>query len=236
MGDGASTSAAPFGLSEAASDPLPQNPDASHAVCRSAEPRERKPGARTPRSLPALAWPGKTSSEKSRRSSNSRASASKKVLRDELRRRWTRPPRKTMRDLQIARLERTSARLVERRPRNGDPRAIERLLRVADRLDRYHGFSKFMPSGVPRSTARRARIAAREDSNSAAARVLGPPSADRAMDDAESESQRRTRAHRVRWPRPHSRSRLRQIGDLAQATEPAEARQDCSARLDDKAM
>ena len=55
----------------------------------------------------------------------------------------------------------------------GDTRAIERLLRVADRLDRYHGFSKFMPAASHNYEGAHERLLALI--NKAAARVLGPP-------------------------------------------------------------
>ncbi|MFZ2104657.1 MAG: hypothetical protein WAV18_04600 [Roseiarcus sp.] len=94
-----------------------------------------------------------------------------KVLRDELRRRWAPPPEDYAR-LQIARLERMSAGL-SKKAEEGDPRAIERLLRVADRLDRYHGFSKFMPAASNDHEGAHERLLAKI--NSTAARVLGPP-------------------------------------------------------------
>ena len=74
--------------------------------------------------------------------------------------------------LQIARLERMSARLAAK-AEDGDPRAIDRLLRVADRLDRYHGFSKFMPAASHDYEGAHERLLALI--NRAAARVLGPP-------------------------------------------------------------
>jgi hypothetical protein len=63
-----------------------------------------------------------------------------KLLRDELRKRWIAPAQDYAR-LQIARLEAIAVQLKEK-CRNGDLPAIDRLLKVLDRLDRYHGFNK----------------------------------------------------------------------------------------------
>ena len=94
-----------------------------------------------------------------------------KALRDELQRRWA-PAAEDYARLQIARLERMSARLAAK-AEDGDPRAIDRLLRVADRLDRYHGFSTFMPAASNDHEGAHERLLALI--NRAAARVLGPP-------------------------------------------------------------
>jgi hypothetical protein len=62
------------------------------------------------------------------------------ILRQELRSRWVAPAEEFAR-LQIARLERMIVKLVE--PiQNGDLKAIDRALKIVDRLDRYHGFAK----------------------------------------------------------------------------------------------
>jgi hypothetical protein len=63
-----------------------------------------------------------------------------KLLRDELRKRWIAPAQDYAR-LQIARLEAITAQLKEKCG-DGDLPAIDRLLKVLDRLDRYHGFTK----------------------------------------------------------------------------------------------
>ncbi len=60
-----------------------------------------------------------------------------KLLRDELRRRWIAPAQDHAR-LQIARLEAITAQL-KLKAAEGDLPTIDRLLRVLDRLDRYHG-------------------------------------------------------------------------------------------------
>jgi hypothetical protein len=63
-----------------------------------------------------------------------------KLIRDELRKRWIAPAQDYAR-LQIARLEVIATQLKEK-SKNGDLPTIDRLLKVMDRLDRYHGFTK----------------------------------------------------------------------------------------------
>jgi hypothetical protein len=63
-----------------------------------------------------------------------------KILRDELRRRWVAPAREFAR-LQIARLDTMILKLIDR-VQNGDLEAIDRALKIVDRLDRYHGFTR----------------------------------------------------------------------------------------------
>ena len=62
------------------------------------------------------------------------------ILREALHNRWIAPAEEFAR-LQIARLERMIAKLVDRL-QNGDLEAIDRALKIVDRLDRYHGFTK----------------------------------------------------------------------------------------------
>lgn len=62
------------------------------------------------------------------------------ILRQELRNRWVAPAEEFAR-LQIVRLERMIAKLVDRLQK-GDLEAIDRALKIVDRLDRYHGFTK----------------------------------------------------------------------------------------------
>jgi hypothetical protein len=62
------------------------------------------------------------------------------ILREALRSRWVAPAEEFAR-LQIARLERMIAKLVDRLQK-GDLEAIDRALKIVDRLDRYHGFAK----------------------------------------------------------------------------------------------
>jgi hypothetical protein len=63
-----------------------------------------------------------------------------KILRDELRRCWVAPAQEFAR-LQIARLDGMILRLFDRVQR-GDLKAIDRALKIVDRLDRYHGFAR----------------------------------------------------------------------------------------------
>ena len=62
------------------------------------------------------------------------------ILRQELRNRWVAPAEEFAR-LQIARLEQMILKLLER-IQNGDLKANDRALKIVDRLDRYHGFTK----------------------------------------------------------------------------------------------
>ncbi len=63
-----------------------------------------------------------------------------KILRDELRRRWVAPAQEFTR-LQIAQLEGMILKLGDR-VQKGDLQAIDRALKIIDRLDRYHGFTR----------------------------------------------------------------------------------------------
>jgi hypothetical protein len=62
------------------------------------------------------------------------------LLRRELQRRWVAPAQEHAR-LQIARLEAIAVKLKPKTD-EGDLPSIDRLLRLLDRLDRYHGYSK----------------------------------------------------------------------------------------------
>lgn len=62
------------------------------------------------------------------------------ILRQKLRGRWVASAEEFAR-LQIARLERMIHRLLDR-IQNGELKAIDRALKIVDRLDRYHGFTK----------------------------------------------------------------------------------------------
>ncbi len=70
----------------------------------------------------------------------SRKSA-ERLVRNELRRRWIAPAQDYAR-LQIARLELIAVSLKDNAIQ-GDLPTIDRLLKILDRLDRYHGFNKF---------------------------------------------------------------------------------------------
>ena len=62
------------------------------------------------------------------------------LVRKELRKRWIAPAQDYAR-LQIARLEDLAVKL-KKKAASGDLPTIDRLLKVMDRLDRYHGFTK----------------------------------------------------------------------------------------------
>ena len=95
-----------------------------------------------------------------------------KILRDELRRRWVAPAEDYAR-LQIVRLEAMSAKLAAKAEK-GDLPAIDRMLKILDRLDRYHGFSRLTPATADQYENAHERLMAKI--NNAAARFLPPPS------------------------------------------------------------
>jgi hypothetical protein len=82
-----------------------------------------------------------------------------RVVRDELRKRWIAPAQDYAR-LQIARLEALAAQLKEK-SKDGDLPTIDRLLRVMDRLDRYHGFTKLVALSSPAGEDVRAKLMAK---------------------------------------------------------------------------
>jgi len=94
-----------------------------------------------------------------------------KWLRDELRKRWVAPAQDYGR-LQIARLDAILAKLTTK-AEEGDIAAIDRILRVLDRLDRYHGFGKLAPAA--RTYDEHARQKLMEKLDRAATRLLPPP-------------------------------------------------------------
>jgi hypothetical protein len=94
-----------------------------------------------------------------------------KLLREELRRRWVAPAEDYAR-LQIVRLEAISAKLAPKAGK-GDLPSIDRILRILDRLDRYHGFSKLAPVISDDYAGAHERLMAKI--NGAAARLLSPP-------------------------------------------------------------
>jgi hypothetical protein len=81
------------------------------------------------------------------------------LLRDELRRRWVAPAADHAR-LQIARLEAMAATLAPAAVA-GELPAIDRALKILDRLDRYHGFSKFVPPNAAPDEGSRERLLAK---------------------------------------------------------------------------
>jgi len=95
-----------------------------------------------------------------------------KILRDELRRRWV-AEREDFAKLQIARLEAMILKLIER-AHEGELGAIDRVLKILDRLDRYYGFGRAAPAAAPYDENARERLLAKL--NRAAARLkLGAP-------------------------------------------------------------
>ncbi len=81
------------------------------------------------------------------------------LLRDELRRRWVAPAADHAR-LQIVRLEAMTAKLAPS-AEAGDLPAIDRALKILDRLDRYHGFSKLAPTNDAPHEGGRERLLAK---------------------------------------------------------------------------
>jgi hypothetical protein len=90
------------------------------------------------------------------------------ILRDELRRRWVAPAEDYAR-LQIARLEAMNARLAAS-AENGDLPAVDRMLKILDRLDRYHGFSRLAPTNSGHDEGARERLLTKL--NTMAARMI----------------------------------------------------------------
>ena len=79
-----------------------------------------------------------------------------KILRDELRRRWVAPAQEFAR-LQIARLDGMILKLIDR-VQKGELEAIDRALKIVDRLDRYHGFTRANRGVEPYGEEERARL------------------------------------------------------------------------------
>jgi hypothetical protein len=90
------------------------------------------------------------------------------MLRDELRRRWIAPAEDYAR-LQIARLEAMAAKLAPKAEK-GELPAIDRVLKILDRLDRYHGFSKLAAAKIEADEGGRERLLAKL--NAMAARMI----------------------------------------------------------------
>ncbi|MGD1038838.1 MAG: hypothetical protein ABR878_17060 [Roseiarcus sp.] len=91
-----------------------------------------------------------------------------KILRDELRRRWVAPAEDYAR-LQIVRLEAMSAKLAAK-VEKGDLPAIDRMLKILDRLDRYHGFTRLTPASSAYDEGARERLLTKL--NTMAARMI----------------------------------------------------------------
>ena len=78
------------------------------------------------------------------------------ILRQELRNPWI-APADDFAKLQIARLEQMILKLLDRL-QEGDLKAIDRALKIVDRLDRYHGFTKANRVPEPYGEEERARL------------------------------------------------------------------------------
>jgi hypothetical protein len=81
------------------------------------------------------------------------------LLRDELRRRWVAPTADHAR-LQIVRLEAMAATLAPLAAAGETP-AIDRVLKILDRLDRYHGLGKLAPANDAPDEGGRERLLAK---------------------------------------------------------------------------
>jgi hypothetical protein len=79
-----------------------------------------------------------------------------KILRDELSRRWVAPAQEFTR-LQIARLDGMILKLIDR-VQKGELEAIDRALKIVDRLDRYHGFTRANRAVEPYGDEQRERL------------------------------------------------------------------------------
>jgi hypothetical protein len=94
------------------------------------------------------------------------------ILREELDRRWV-APLADFAKIQIRRLENFCLQVMDR-VENGELAAIDRALKVIDRLDRYHGFHRASPAVEPYGEEERARLIAKI--NAMAERLYdGPP-------------------------------------------------------------
>jgi hypothetical protein len=92
------------------------------------------------------------------------------ILRSVLRKRWVAPAQEFAR-LQIARLDAMMANLIERMQK-GELAAIDRALKIIDRLDRYHGFSR-APFHAVEPYGEEERTKLLNKLNEAAARLTG---------------------------------------------------------------
>jgi DNA-binding transcriptional MerR regulator len=89
------------------------------------------------------------------------------ILRDELRRRWIAPATEFAK-LQISRLEGMILTLTDS-VQSGDLKAIDRALKIVDRLDRYHGFTRATRGAEPYGEEERQRLL--DKINAIAARI-----------------------------------------------------------------
>jgi len=78
------------------------------------------------------------------------------IVRDALGRRWV-APMADFAKLQIARLEALSVQVMIR-AQKGELKAVDRALKILDRLDRYHGFDRASPALEPYDDEERERL------------------------------------------------------------------------------
>ena len=100
-----------------------------------------------------------------------------RVISDELGRRWV-APAADFAKIQIARLEGFCLQLMDRIDA-GELAAIDRALKIVDRLDRYHGFVRVKPAIEPYGEAHREKLLAKLN---AAAANLADAETDRRQD------------------------------------------------------
>ena len=78
------------------------------------------------------------------------------IVQEQLDRRWI-PRVADFAKLQIARLERLAQGLADAAER-AESKAVDRMLKIIDRLDRYHGFTRASPAADPYDEDARARL------------------------------------------------------------------------------
>ena len=81
------------------------------------------------------------------------------IVHDQLNRRWVAPAAHFAK-IQIARLESLRSRVLDR-AQSGNLAAVDRALKIVDRLDRYHGFSRANPMIEPYGEEERERLLAK---------------------------------------------------------------------------
>ncbi len=85
--------------------------------------------------------------------------AVERTISEELGRRWI-APAADFAKIQIARLENYCLTLMDR-VEDGELAALDRAMKIVDRLDRYHGFRRLSPAPEPYTEDHRARLLAK---------------------------------------------------------------------------
>jgi len=153
-----------------AADAFACKSDIDHAACRRAEPRAQIRAGRA-RPEDSRRIDDGREPRRDRRNGTDFTETRRDPAARELQRRWA-PPARDYARLQIARLEKTSANLLAK-AEAGDLPSLDRLLRIMDRLDRYHGFSRLTPPIADEYAGMHERLMAKI--NAAAARLQPPP-------------------------------------------------------------